>query len=426
VAATTTVRVGLQRARAVTRSRVVGQTVLFAGSSALGNAFSAVSKALLARAMSVASFGTFSFVLSFLQFAAMFFEFGLFQPAARLAALAREQDRRAIIGAALSLFVPVAALFAALMFGVSFVVDSVFNVHASSALRDTAPLAFVFAFPFVALALLQGVGRVHLQPVSNVLAQALFAVSLAIVLAASWHLSVVSAMLLRCATLGVSMVAIVVWLRPTFVGVGRHTRSLLAQARAYGFEIYVGRVLSIGTYNMDVLMLAALTNAKSVGYYTLAGAVAAGLGLPITSFATVLFPRMVRTDRIDTRWLTIAWAIGGIAVLGALLLGGAVIRLVFPRYGPAASLLVPLMMAEAVRDVTGIYNWFLTAHARGRELRNAGLVLTISNLILNFALIPPFGAMGAAWASFAALLANLAAHIVGYRRLLVSAPTAAT
>jgi len=53
---------------------------------------------------------------------------------------------------------------------------------------------------------------------------------------------------------------------------------------------------------------------------------------------------------------------------------------------------------------------------------NAGLVLTISNLILNFALIPPFGAMGAAWASFAALLANLAAHRVGYRRALNAGP----
>ena len=62
---------------------------------------------------------------------------------------------------------------------------------------------------------------------------------------------------------------------------------------------------------------------------------------------------------------------------------------------------------------TGIYNSFLAAHGLGKELRNAGMALTVSNLILNVALIPQFGAAGAAWAS---LIVNLGAHIVGYRR----------
>jgi Na+-driven multidrug efflux pump len=66
--------------------------------------------------------------------------------------------------------------------------------------------------------------------------------------------------------------------------------------------------------------------------------------------------------------------------------------------------------------VTGIFNTFLSGHGRGRDLRNAGFVLTGSNIAFNFALIPPFGAAGAAWASLLALLANLIAHVVFYRR----------
>ena len=60
----------------------------------------------------------------------------------------------------------------------------------------------------------------------------------------------------------------------------------------------------------------------------------------------------------------------------------------------------------------------LPANEKGRELRNAAAVLTASNVVLNLALIPPFGAVGAAWASFFALLVNLAAHIGYYRRSL--------
>ncbi len=42
--------------------------------------------------------------------------------------------------------------------------------------------------------------------------------------------------------------------------------------------------------------------------------------------------------------------------------------------------------------------------------------IAISNLIFNFALIPPFGATGAAWASVLALLVNYVAYLIYYRR----------
>jgi O-antigen/teichoic acid export membrane protein len=84
----------------------------------------------------------------------------------------------------------------------------------------------------------------------------------------------------------------------------------------------------------------------------------------------------------------------------------------------AAALVLPLALAQCVRGVTTIYNTFLSAHGRGVELRNAGLVLTLSNLVFNFALIPSFGASGAAWASLLALVANFIAHVVFYRRSL--------
>jgi O-antigen/teichoic acid export membrane protein len=81
-------------------------------------------------------------------------------------------------------------------------------------------------------------------------------------------------------------------------------------------------------------------------------------------------------------------------------------------------LILPLALAATIRGVTALYNSYLAANAKGRELRMTGLVLTASNLILNFALIPPFGASGAAWASFFALVANYLAHVVLYRRSL--------
>lgn len=89
-----------------------------------------------------------------------------------------------------------------------------------------------------------------------------------------------------------------------------------------------------------------------------------------------------------------------------------------PAYAAATAFVVPLAIAQAIRGVTSIYNQFLSAQARGVELRNAGIVLTISNVVFSFTMIPLWGATGAAWASVLSLTANLIAHVRGYRRAL--------
>jgi O-antigen/teichoic acid export membrane protein len=170
---------------------------------------------------------------------------------------------------------------------------------------------------------------------------------------------------------------------------------------------------------MDVVMLGAMTDARTVGFYVLAGAMANASGLPLMGMSAALFPQMARQSMLRRRWLVISWAIGllGLAFL-AIASGTIIDQVVSSRYSEATKYVVALSLAQCVRGVTSVYNAFLAAHGEGQSLRNAGLVLAGSNLLLNFALIPPFGAYGAAWASFGALLANLAAHIIVYRRSL--------
>jgi O-antigen/teichoic acid export membrane protein len=211
--------------------------------------------------------------------------------------------------------------------------------------------------------------------------------------------------------------ALVVWLSPVFRGAISLVPQFVTHARHYGFQVYIGAVLGIATYNMDVLMVGALADAKSVGYYGLAGSVAYVVGLPVYGMSRAMFPQMTKETRIRRRWVVLACVSGLVGAMAVTALAHLVIPIVFsPRYSAAIVLVAPLALAEAVRGVTGVYNAFLSAQGRGKELRTAALVLTVSNLILNFALIPPFGALGAAWASVAALGANFVAHVVLYRR----------
>lgn len=404
--------------RLLLRSRVAAQALVYGGSNISMSALAAVSTALVARSLSSSAFGTFQFAVALLLFSSLFFDFGLFLPAARMAAREPQADRHRTVAAAVVWYVPVGLLFAAFIFGLSFVVDGLSNVHPGEALRATAAVTVAYPFFYIGLALTQGVGRLHIYSITTALSQALYVVLiLATVSGVLPHLTTAEALALRSGAFLVGAVALVVWLRPVFSDVRRRMRAMRSQAREWGFNVYVGRVLSIGTYNMDVLMLGAFANARIVGFYALATAITAVIPNVIAGLASALFPRMANSESIDRRWLMSAWVVGVAGVVLAAVLARPAIELVFSnRYAHAYSYMMPLALAGAIRGVTTVYNEYLSSHAQGRDLRNAGLVLTGSNLILNFALIPPFGALGAAWASFIALVANYVAHVVFYRR----------
>ncbi len=349
-----------------------------------------VSTAVLARNLTTREFGSYAFAVSFLAFVALLFDFGFFAPAARLAARSEPRAQREITGAALVLYAPIGLAYCIAMFGLSFRVDAWFHVSAAHPLRIAA--LFAFALPLIPIVqqLAQGVDRLHIASISLVVLQALLVVLLVI---SAGSLSPTKALVLRCLSVAGAALCAVVWLRPSFRFLRKWLAELVREARRYGFAIYV--------------------------VYTLAGSIAAAANLPVLGLSTALFAPMARARKIRRQLLVVGASLGLITALAAWALAKPFIELVFSdRYAPAAALVLPLALAQAVRGLTGFYNTFLSAQGEGRALRNAGIVLTVSNLVFNFALIPPFGAMGAAWASLFALVANLGAHVIFYRRAL--------
>jgi O-antigen/teichoic acid export membrane protein len=407
--------------------RIVEQAVLFAAATAFVSLLSALAKALIARELPASSFGSFSFAMSFLLLAASIFEFGFFAPAARLAAQAkREHDVARIVGASFLIYIPIGLAFSAALFASSFFMDSWSHTSSGHALRVVAPVALVFPFTEISRWLAQGMGRLHIYSLTNAVTRALFVVALLIFFSLEERPSVASVILLQALAMLAGAFVFIGWVRPIFREARRYLGPLIRDTRRFGFQIYVGRVLSVGTYNMDILMLAAWADARHVGLYALAGAVAAATGLPVAGMANALYPRMARVSRLQRRWVISASLITLTLALIAWALAEPFFRIVFSAdYVPATRYLVPLLLAQIVRSVTGLYNNFFAVKGLGREMRNTGLVLTASNVALNFALIPRYGAMGAAWASFFALLANFLGYLYYYRRALGNSSAAA-
>jgi O-antigen/teichoic acid export membrane protein len=404
-------------ARRLLGSRIVGQAALYSVASGAAMALSGVAKAILAGQMGPSAFGTFAFATSFVTLVAVVFDFGLFAAASRRLARADAGGRDELVGASLVTFIPLALMTSAATFGLSFVVDDVFHANGAAALRVSSVLAWAWAFPLVGELLAKGADRLHIFSISNFVGRVALVAGLALMVVTGAAFSATIAVLVATSSMVVSLVIFAVWLRPVFRNVRAHVREFIADTRAWAFQMYVGRFFSIGTYNMDVLMVASFSDTKSTGYYSLAAALAGFMGLPLLGLSAALFPRMARAHSIEKRWVAAAWAVGGAGVLVVVLGVSPLINLVFSKdYSPVIPLAIPLAIAQGVRGVTTVYNTFMSAHARGREMRNVAFILTASNLVLNFALIPPFGATGAAWASLFALVVNYVAYLTYYRR----------
>jgi O-antigen/teichoic acid export membrane protein len=402
--------------RSLPVSPAAKQAVGLASASLVANALAVVSTAILTRNLGTNQFGTYSLAASLLMYVALFFDFGIFSPAARLVATTEVNERRAVVGAALLAYLPVGIAFSATVFGLSFGVDSVFNATPGHALLIAALPAIALPFIPILQGLAQALGRLHVASAGVVVSQLMIVIFVVVAVLID-ALSAPNALAFRSLAQFLTMLAAVLWLRPVFRGARYWIRMMLRGAREWGVQAFLGRILSIGTYNMDVLMLGIWANSRSVGFYALAASLAAASGLPVEAMGPALFAQMARAAAIARRWLLIAAVVGSACAILAWAVAEPAIRIFFSaRYVPAASLVLPLALAQFTRGVTGIFNSFMNAHGKGKDLRNTGLILTVSNLTLNFILIPPFGASGAAWASLLALVINLAGYFFYYLR----------
>jgi O-antigen/teichoic acid export membrane protein len=399
--------------------RGVRQAGIWTGATVLAGLLGLLTQTLLADHLSVADFAAFGFSLAFLQFAALFFEFGLFVPASRLAARTAGLERRRLAGSALLAYVPVGLLFGLVVFAASFVVDDIFKVDASDTLRAAALLSFGFPFVFIGQQLAQGADRLYAASAGALVAQLVGFGGVALALWIGSGIGPVAAVEIRAAGLLLAGVLVAVLLRPRFVRPAEEVRAFARGAREYGLAIYAGRVLSVGTFNVDVLLIAALTDVRTIAVYTLARALATFTSVPADGIAAAVFPRMARREGIPARDLRTVVAVSAAAVLGVVAAGAALAAFAFSSaYSELPLYVAILSIAYAIRGVAALYSGYLSARGLGDALRRAGFALTAANVVLNFTLIPAFGGIGAAVAGVLALAINLAMLVRGYRASL--------
>ncbi|MGZ4783812.1 MAG: oligosaccharide flippase family protein [Oryzihumus sp.] len=180
----------------------------------------------------------------------------------------------------------------------------------------------------------------------------------------------------------------------------------------YGARAQLGNLLWLVNLRLDVLMLGALAGPATLGVYAVASKSAELMRLPANATNYVLYPRFTRMEplaaAVEVRTLLpracgltvlATPVVAAVSVVALPLLFGPDFR---SAVGPACVLLLGL----SVEGAAAVSSAYLCGRGRpGSNSLGMGLGVTVT-LVLDLALIPRYGAMGAAAASSAAYLAT--------------------
>ncbi len=218
------------------------------------------------------------------------------------------------------------------------------------------------------------------------------------------------------------------------IGLG-HIRpdfAALKRSLSYGLREHLGNVAMFLSYRIDMFFVAALAGVKAVGIYSVSVMMAeVFLHLP-NAVSTILFPhlagRSLREGANHTaRTARVVACIIGLGALVSIPLAEPLVRFAFPEsFLPAVPAFYALLPGVWALSVSKVLCRFFTGTLGRPHLNAAGQITAMAvNLPLNFILIPTYGILGAAIASSAAYVAQLAVTLALFSRHASLAPNAA-
>jgi len=183
-----------------------------------------------------------------------------------------------------------------------------------------------------------------------------------------------------------------------------HAKNLLSQ----GWVIYLASFFAVIYLKIDLVMLRWLTGSAEVGVYAVAARFSEVWYFVPAAIVASVFPKLIDLRETDEPLFKrrLQQLFDGLAVLGmitALLVSLIAPWLVPWIFGADYTASVPILVIHTWASVfifmrAALSKWILIENALYFSLLTQGLG-AVSNIVLNYILIPQYGGQGAAWAT---------------------------
>ena len=188
---------------------------------------------------------------------------------------------------------------------------------------------------------------------------------------------------------------------------GRFSKPELRSMLAYGLPLVPSALSAWALALVDRIILSRVGSLSQVGQYAVANRLAQLLLIGMTAFLFALSPFLLSTYSEDPEqekaargrtltYLTFILAIVGLAVT---LFAKEIFDIVAPKYDDAYLTVGPLALGTALYGIATVLTTGLAIVRKTVHLAGLAVGAAVLNIVLNFALIPPLGIVGAGLAT---------------------------
>jgi O-antigen/teichoic acid export membrane protein len=370
-----------------------------------------VSSSLNTRFLGPNDFGIYATVLAVSDFVLLFIDFGLFSSTGRIIALKDDLSKsRQLVGALVLLTIILALISAAILFGLSFIIDKFIEDKIGNILRIFCVFIGLSLFQMSVESICRGSNHIEKYSLYNVLSRIIF-ISLILLFFYLGYYNNSMAILFNFLAVFLSSVVIINTFIPSLSNFTGSMKDIFKDMKEYGFKAYMGNIASTGSYRTDKIMLSYFSGSTVVGYYHLGNL----LTFPMVNFsrslATSLYKKFALSNSINRKVLIVNFLWLFFCCIGIILFGRYIITMLFGnKYEPVEQLIFPLALTSFFAGLSIPYNMYLGASGKGSYLRNTAFTTAFFNILLNIILIPRYHALGACYASLIAMIINMVIH----------------
>ncbi len=209
-------------------------------------------------------------------------------------------------------------------------------------------------------------------------------------------------------------------IRLSFRSLRTRMNSILQYQRSYGIHLYIGTLFSVGAVSLTGILISYFSaDNVGVGFFALAVAISRPLALVPGVIAATWFKDFAQQHRASPRLVLITLALAIVTLTALFLIAGPFIRYFYSHdFLPVIPLIHLSALGMFLYGLASFFNRFLEAHGHGKAVRNTYIATGLTLLIINFILIPPYGATGAAVAMIVSSAVYLTGMLVYYQRIV--------
>lgn len=376
-------------------SKLLQSSILF-GSMIVTMGLSFVTSIIVARNLEPTLFGDLKFIQIVWSLLAVIITLGYFHSGSRVLVIENDpQSLREITGAILTVSIVMGVIICLISIILANPIDQIFNSQVSTIMIAVAPFGIIIPLTVALPLILQSTNKIYTLSLFNSLPSIFYLLCL-LVLAGINKVTVTSVIVTQQVTTLVVIIYVIIVLKPSLIKIRYWFSEIRKQNKTYGGPVYRGSLANVASSYVNRLALSYWVDNTAIGFFSLATSLVEPLKFIPTAVATSSFRGFASQQKISRKVILATAIFTLLAFVAAFIFFGTPFSWFYPESFSEVGTIARILSFGAVMHGFGdLFNRFLGAHGKGKELMSAAYIVGVVNVVGFLVLVPAFGTWGA-------------------------------